>query len=298
MRRADLQAVLAEEMGRQGVSLRYEKRLTAIGDGGSHGAMIAHFADGTQAEGDILIGADGIGSATRRLVFPEAPAPAYVGIIGIGAFVPAAVVPELRPRDRESLTFTFGRRGFFGYGGARPDEVMWWSNLWRETELTPEELRDLSVETVKAEMRAIYRGYHAPIERLFDHTGPPVKLNIYDIRRLAAWSKGRVLLIGDAAHAVSPNAGQGASMALEDAMYLGRLLRDMPGYDQAFARLEHDRRPRVERVVAEGRRRGVRKKEVTALQSALRNAMLAVVLTLFGERSNDWLYRYRLQWSI
>jgi 2-polyprenyl-6-methoxyphenol hydroxylase-like FAD-dependent oxidoreductase len=86
-------------------------------------------------------------------------------------------------------------------------------------------------------------------------------------------------------------------MALEDAMYLGHLLRVTQDYARAFAQFEHHRKPRVERIVGEGRRRGVGKKEVTPVQSALRNAILAVVLTLFGERRNDWLYRYRLEWA-
>jgi FAD binding domain len=103
---------------------------------------------------------------------------------------------------------------------------MWWSNLWREKELTEEELKDLSIETVKQEMLSTYYGYHQPIPMLIAHTGPPVKLNVYDILELPAWHKGRVVVIGDAAHAVSPNAGQGASMALEDAMYMAKVLRD------------------------------------------------------------------------
>lgn len=76
---------------------------------------------------------------------------------------------------------------------------MWWSNLWREQELTEEELNDLSIETVKQEMLSIYRGYYEPIPRLIAQTGPPVKVNIYDILRLPAWHKHRVALIGDAA---------------------------------------------------------------------------------------------------
>ena len=64
-----------------------------------------------------------------------------------------------------------------------------------------------------------------------------------------------MLLIGDAAHAVSPNAGQGASLALEDAMYLAKLLRDCGGdYMAAFERFERERKPRVERIVVAGRR--------------------------------------------
>ena len=65
----------------------------------------------------------------------------------------------------------------------------------------------VKAETVKREMLSIYGAYHDPIERLIAKTGPPLKLNIYDIQGLPVWHKGRVVLIGDAAHAVSPSAG-------------------------------------------------------------------------------------------
>jgi 2-polyprenyl-6-methoxyphenol hydroxylase-like FAD-dependent oxidoreductase len=118
-------------------------------------------------------------------------------------------------------------------------------------------------------MLSMYHGYHDPIERLIEHTGPPVKLNVYDIQTLPSWHKGRLVLIGDAAHAVSPNAGQGASMALEDAMYLAKVLCEAHGdHERAFERFERERKPRVERIVAEGRRRSSDKKSVTPFESA------------------------------
>jgi 2-polyprenyl-6-methoxyphenol hydroxylase-like FAD-dependent oxidoreductase len=73
-------------------------------------------------------------------------------------------------------------------------------------------------------------------------------------------------------------------MALEDAMYLAKVLRDMQGdHEVAFKLFERERKPRVERVVAEGRRRSNDKKSVSPLESALRNAMLAIFFNLFGE---------------
>jgi 2-polyprenyl-6-methoxyphenol hydroxylase-like FAD-dependent oxidoreductase len=298
LRRSDLHEVLTQEMQRQGIAVAYEKRLTDISFTNDNKKVIAHFADGSDVEGDILIGADGIHSQTRKTALPESPDPSYVGIIGIGGFVPLSAVPDLSDRDRHSLNFTFGHRGFFGYCGARPDELIWWSNLWREKELTKEELNDLSIETVKQEMLSIYCGYHEPIPRLIARTGPPVKLNIYDILGLPVWHKGRVAVIGDAAHAVSPSAGQGASMALEDAMYLAKLLRDLQGdHELAFELFERERKPRVERVVAEGRRRSSSKKSVSPFESTLRNAMIAIFFNLVGERSQDWLYKYRIEWE-
>jgi 2-polyprenyl-6-methoxyphenol hydroxylase-like FAD-dependent oxidoreductase len=105
------------------------------------------------------------------------------------------------------------------------------------------------------------------------------------------------VLIGDAAHAVSPNAGQGASMALEDAMYLARLLRDGDDYEEVFARFEQDRKPRVERIVAEGRRRGTDKQIVGPVQARIRELMIAVFVNLFGPRGDDWLHSYRVDWT-
>src|SRR5579884_1649150 len=295
MRRADLAELLAATIERHGIAMHFEKRLVAIDQDADR--VVAHFADGTSAAGDLLIGADGIRSATRNLVFPASRQPQYVGIIGLGGFTPLRAVPEISDDDRHTLNFTFGQHGFFGFTGARPDELMWWSNIWRATELSAAELRDLDTDKIKRELLDRYRDYHAPIAKILANSGPIVKQNIFDIATLPEWHRGRVLLIGDASHAVSPNAGQGASMALEDAMLLARLLRDTRcDHARAFAEFERERRPRVEKIVAEGRRRGADKENMTPFKAAVRDALLTVILRLFAERGNDWIYRYKLRW--
>jgi 2-polyprenyl-6-methoxyphenol hydroxylase-like FAD-dependent oxidoreductase len=295
MRRSDLAELLASAIEKRKIPMHFEKRLVGIDQTADR--VVAHFADGTSAEGTLLIGADGIRSATRNLVFPGSPPPQYVGIIGLGGFTPLADVPEVSDDDRHTLNFTFGQHGFFGYTGARPGELMWWSNIWRATELSPDELRDLDTHKIKRELLDRYRDYHAPIAKIIANSGPVVKQNILDIATLPEWHRGRVLLIGDASHAVSPNAGQGASMALEDAMLLAKLLRDTRcDHEHAFGEFERERRPRVEKIVVEGRRRGADKQNMTPFKAAVRNVLLTVILRFVAERANDWIYRYKLEW--
>jgi 2-polyprenyl-6-methoxyphenol hydroxylase-like FAD-dependent oxidoreductase len=87
-------------------------------------------------------------------------------------------------------------------------------------------------------------------------------------------------------------------MALEDAMYLAKLLRDLQGdHELAFELFQRERKPRVERVVAEGRRRSSSKKSVSPSKSTLRNAVIAIFFNLLGERSQDWLYKCRIEWE-
>ncbi|MEP7284314.1 MAG: FAD-dependent monooxygenase [Chloroflexota bacterium] len=293
--RAALQDILTDALKKQGVQVEYQKRLKTISY--DQAKVTAHFEDGTHAEGDLLIGADGIHSRTRQIILPDGPEPSYVGIIGVGGVVSSAAVPMMTTREKQSFSFTFGAKGFFGYCGAENGDVMWWSNLQSEKEMTPEELADLSLDSIKRDMLAIYCGYHAPIEALIQNTRLPLKVNISDIQSLPTWQQGRVLLIGDAAHAVSPNAGQGASMALEDAMYLANLLRRSKDYEQVFAQFEQDRKPRVERIVAEGRRRGGDKQQTTPLQSKIRDLMMMVFINLFGEKGQNWLYEYKVDWK-
>ena len=127
MCRATLNEMLVNKAWCANVELRFEKRLVAIEDRADR-PVVAHFADGTFAEGDFVIGADGVHSAVRGHVIPDGPKPFDTGLIGFGGFVPRAVI-EHSPIGRRVVT-TFGQSGFFGYGfcSSDPDDgVMWWS---------------------------------------------------------------------------------------------------------------------------------------------------------------------------
>lgn len=121
---------------------------------------------------------------------------------------------------------------------------------------------------------------------------------IHDVPSLPAWWKDRVLLIGDAAHATSPHAGQGASLALEDAMELAKLLRNAQcGHEQVFLRFAEERRGRVERIIAEGRKRGDRKRNLTPAAARIRDLVITVLARVWGHRMNDWMYSYKIAWE-
>ena len=108
-----------------------------------------------------------------------------------------------------------------------------------------------------------------------------------------------MVIVGDAAHAASPASGQGASMAIEDAVVLARCLRDLPHIQQAFAAYEQLRRERVERVVAQGARSSSGK-AVGPIARVLRDLMLPVILKRFassGEKSLAWMYGYHIDWD-
>ena len=109
-----------------------------------------------------------------------------------------------------------------------------------------------------------------------------------------AWHSGSAVLIGDAIHATSPNAGQGASLALEDAMVLAQCIRDCDHPRQAFSRFEALSRKRVERIVWYSRNIGQRKHAVNPVQAFFRDLMLPIFLKSANKRSNEWLLDYRI----
>jgi len=111
------------------------------------------------------------------------------------------------------------------------------------------------------------------------------------VATLPNWSRGRALLIGDAAHATSPHAGQGASIALEDALRLARLFHEEPETRAAFEKFESERRSRVERIVALARRNGNQKREFSATGAWIRDRMLKLLLPVTA-RGMDWMYAY------
>jgi len=296
MSRATLFEALASEMKHKEIDIYYEKRLTFITD--DQDEVVAHFEDGTSADGGLLVGADGVHSAVRGHILPEGPKPDYVGIIGIGGFVPLTALPPIPKKELGALTYTFGPKGFFGWSGGDSGTVMWWANLPQEKEFTKVELADLDWPAVQRELLARYRGYPKPIEAAIGNTTSLLRLNVYDILSLRTWHRDRIVLIGDAAHAVSPNSGQGASLALEDAMYLAKLLRDVaPNYKRAFDQFETDRKERVEKIVAEGRERARDKEIMSWFRSRMRDIMIIIFVRLYGKKSQRWKLDYKIDWD-
>jgi 2-polyprenyl-6-methoxyphenol hydroxylase-like FAD-dependent oxidoreductase len=290
MCRATLNEALINQAWCSNVELRFEKRLAAIEDRADR-PLVAHFTDGSTAEGDFIIGADGVHSVVRAHVVPDGPKPFDTGLIGFGGFVPREVLDAFPIGQR--VETTFGQSGFFGYGFCSSDPadgVMWWSTQPSHG-VDAATFRAMSQDAIRRHLLDFHRGWHDPIPQILAAAENIVVTDTLDVATLPMWSRGRALLIGDAAHATSPHAGQGASLALEDAMRLGALMSTDQELGLTFQNFEAERRPRAEKIVALARRNGNSKREFSATGAWIRDHMLKLLLPISG-KGMDWMYAY------
>jgi 2-polyprenyl-6-methoxyphenol hydroxylase-like FAD-dependent oxidoreductase len=258
IRRSAFHQILLDETARRGVAIAYGRRLTRIEDRAD--AVVAHFDDGSTAEGDVLLAADGVHSRVRSLILPAHARPRYTGVIGVGGFSDSTSIGPFPSGAARQLTFTVGPRLQFGYATASYPELQWgwWSHLPQERELTKQALQAVSDEDMRARVMEAFRGWHEPIPTLVSTTSTVMRTAIYDVPSIPTWHAGRVMLLGDAAHAMSPAGGQGASLALEDAMMVGRRLADGRVFGDVFVEVEARLRPRAERMVRQAAENDVR----------------------------------------
>ncbi|HET7888617.1 MAG TPA: FAD-dependent monooxygenase [Bradyrhizobium sp.] len=290
MRRSTLLEAIVNKAWCENVELRFEKRLARIEDRADR-PIVAHFTDGSSAEGDFLIGADGVHSMVRQHVLPDGPRPFDTGLIGFGGFVPRALIEDTGIGQR--VEATFGTSGFFGYGLCSPDPqcgAMWWSTQPSQG-LNAAAYRAMDQEVIRHHLLDFHAGWHEPIPSILHAADNIVATDTLDVATLPVWSRGRTLLIGDAAHATSPHAGQGASLALEDAMRLACLMREGRDLGQTFQAFEQQRRPRAERIVAIARRNGNSKREFSATGAWLRDHMFKILIPITS-RGMDFMYAY------
>src|SRR3712207_411789 len=139
IKRADLYRALHDEAQRAGVQFAYGRRLASLDSVPGQRTVTARFIDGSEATGDLLVGADGLHSVTRTWL-PAAPRPRYVPILNTGGYVSGV------PVDAEPGVFTmvFGRRAFFGYTVSPRGEVWWFANPPHVEEPTPAQLAALN----------------------------------------------------------------------------------------------------------------------------------------------------------
>src|SRR5436309_4953690 len=292
MRRATLNEAIVNKAWCENVELFFEKRLVGIEDRADQ-PVVAHFADGSSAEGDFLIGADGVHSAVRAHVVPDGPKPFDTGLIGFGGFVPRSLIEHTEIGQR--VQTTFGQSGFFGCGFCSSDAqdgVMWWSTQPAPAGIDAATFRAMSQTTLKRHLLNFHAGWHDPIPQILEAAESIGVTATLDVARLPRWSRGRTVLIGDAAHATSPHAGQGASLALEDAYRLTCALCAEHEIGTAFQNFERERRPRAERIVALARRNGNQKREFSRAGAWVRDQMLKLMIPLTARRGMDCMYAY------
>jgi 2-polyprenyl-6-methoxyphenol hydroxylase-like FAD-dependent oxidoreductase len=293
LKRADLYRALRDEAVRRGARIEYGKRLA---DAGStpDGGVAARFEDGTEAEGDLLIGADGIHSRTRRIIDPSAPGARYVPVLNIGGYARGVHAPA----EPGTFRMIFGKRAFFGYAVHPSGEVWWFANPPRPVEPTRAELAAIGTEHWKKMLTDLFAEDDTPAVEIINHT--PGELSgwaTYDLPSVPTWHRESMVIVGDAAHATAPSSGQGASMAIEDAVVLARCLRDLPDTEQAFASYERLRRARVERIVAHGARTS-NSKAAGPVGRVLRDLMMPMVLKRVANGGSlAWMHDYHIDWS-
>jgi 2-polyprenyl-6-methoxyphenol hydroxylase-like FAD-dependent oxidoreductase len=291
VRRGWLHRVLREGAEDRGIPIRFGARLTGIA--AESDAVHATFADGREESADILIGCDGIGSPTRTHIDAHAPNPRYSGLVGLGGFARVIGLPPTPATQH----FVFGRRSFFGYLVRADGTVYWFANI-TAPEPVRGSLRDVSAAEWLDRLHDLHHDDPYPVPQIIDsHHGDLGAYPIYDLSGVPRWSRGRVVAVGDAVHATSPSAGQGASLALEDAQALAMCLRDEADHETAFARYQAMRQPRADKVVEYARKiNGQKRVSKSRVAVAIRDAMLPLFLKrAANDRSNDWLYNYRLR---
>ena len=291
--RSRLHQVLREEAERQGITITFGKKLVNLSTNAQ--GVVATFEDGTTAEGSFLVGCDGVYSRIRQLINPAAPAPHYTGLMSTGGFAQHTSFP-LTP---ETMHFIFGKRAFFGYHISSSKEMYWFVNFSQQ-EAPAKGEPDMVVSNAWQErMLDLFQGDLSRVSEMIRATQSRIiGYPIYDIVTQPTWHQGRVVLVGDAIHAVSPQAGQGASLAVEDAMVLAKCLRDREDHALAFAAYERIRRARVERMVRYGRSLSRQKVLTNPIQVTFRDWLMPSFLKLFANPAAlDWVYSYRVDWD-
>lgn len=291
--RHDLYRALHDEAARRGITVEHGRRVVEVHDGGD--AVTAVFGDGTRATADVLVGADGLRSAVRRLIDPDAPSPRNCGLLNVGASMPDT---GLAP-TADKMHMIFGRRAFFGYQVFGDSSGGWFANLPDGRSMTAAQARAMGVAQWRRILREAFAGDRGPAVELVDRTADSDILLLgatEDLPSVPTWSRGRVVLVGDAAHATSPSSGQGASLAAESAVELAHCLRDLP-HAEAFAAYESIRRSRVEKIIATAARTNSAK-AAGPVARVLRDLLMPAVLGRFvTPEKTAWRDAYRIDWA-
>ena len=294
--RADLYDALRRRALDEGIPVHHGLRLIEAAPG--RDGVTAVFHDGTEQTADLLVGADGLRSRVRELIDPSAPSPRPTGLGNVGALTAAVPGVDLSAAAADGdYRMIWGRRCFFGYAVDPAGHVWWFANPPAPVCLPI----DRPSSEVIEDLAALLDDDDSPAAAIVRATnGPVLRGEQLELPRVPSWQRDRMVLVGDAAHAVSPSTGQGVSLAWEDAAVLGLHLSHRADPRTAIAAYESARRARVDRVVKWGKRTGDAK-AAGPVARRIRDLMFPLLTSLGSRpgavRRQAWLYDHQIDWS-
>ncbi|MEM1122060.1 MAG: FAD-dependent monooxygenase [Bacteroidota bacterium] len=277
--RAELHQVLLELLAEKVKFFTNKRTVETLQD--AKGVTLK-FTDGTTAEGDFLLACDGINSPTRRQLLPQS-SPRYAGYTCWRAVIQ---YPEGAFKTKEA-TETWGKNGRFGVVPLINNRIYWFACI-----NTPK-VRDKKMKAYTvADLKAAFNNYHQPIPQILALTKDKDLLwnDIEDIKPIAQFAFERILLAGDAAHATTPNMGQGACQAMEDAAILYQLLKSDKDVTVAFKEFEKIRLPRTTKIVNTSWTLGKAAQMTNPILTTFRNFALKMTPRSVNEKQMDFLF--------
>jgi 2-polyprenyl-6-methoxyphenol hydroxylase-like FAD-dependent oxidoreductase len=245
MHRADLHQALSGAVPED--ILRLRKKLVGLSE--SRRRITLSFADGTREHADAVIGADGVHSIVREIIIgPDIPI--HKGRIAYRAIFSSALLNGRDIGPSRTKWWGIDRHIVIYYTTATRSELYFVTSVPEPAEWMTRE--SWSAKGDVKELREAYEGFHSDVRAVLEACPDCHKWAILEREPLSRWSKGRIVLLGDACHPMTPYMAQGAATSIEDAAILARCLEEVDGEDieGAFRRYEAHRKPRTSRIQA------------------------------------------------
>lgn len=278
--RADLQRVLLNKIKVKNIDIHSNMKVTNVGNN-KNSAFIE--VDGKEIQADLVIGADGIHSKVSDSLFGKKEI-IYTGNVAWRMLIPVEILPEnlILP---DTTVWLGPNKHFVTYhvnGGKNLNCVClveqdgWFNESWSEKG---------EIE----ELKKAYKGWNRTIETLLQHADPNTlyKWALHDRLPMKQWSKGRIIVLGDAAHPMLPFLAQGAAMAIEDGAVLANCIDNFDEVEEALKYFEKIRKPRTS-YVQSAARRNAKVLHLSGLAAILRNLVMGYI----GNKIFKKLYSY------
>ncbi|HEY8401634.1 MAG TPA: FAD-dependent monooxygenase [Cytophagaceae bacterium] len=244
--------------------------------------VTVHFADGTTEQADFLVAADGIHSNIRKQFLPSS-LPRYAGYTCWRAVI------DREPAGFDNMMFseTWGRNGRFGIVPLANNKIYWFACVNSAPDKQSNKTNSIRI------LKDSFSKYHSPINEIIDLTRQEEILwgDIIDLKPIKQFAFGKTVLIGDAAHATTPNMGQGACQAIEDAYILASCFTQEKNIHKAFRLFESKRIQRTTTIVNRSWSLGKIAQWENPLACKIRNSLIRAIPASYNEKQMEFLYK-------